>query len=149
MRLIRIACVWTTLIVGIAAHAGRASATANWDYTCSAADSRVRIDVSLVFNQGTAGRISVTQVNASANQSAKDASGADVVSFAPDDIEQYWIADDAFRISFSRYHGGDPEPARLVIDTTCNKLDCKGTYSFSQLGAAASGSITCTAGEKG
>lgn len=145
----RIAASCVLIAAGIAANAGSASATANWDYICSADDTRVRIDVSLVFNQGTAGRISVTEGTAAAHHHAKDVSNEDVVSFAADDIEQYWLADDAFRISFSRYNGGDPEPARLVIDTTCNKLDCKGTYSYARRGTTMSGSIICTAGGKG
>ncbi len=145
----RIAASCALIAAAVAANAGPALATANWDYVCSADDNRVHIDVALVFNQGTAGRISVTEVNAAAHNAAKDASKDDVVSFAADDIEQYWLADDAFRISFSRYQGGDPEPARLVIDTTCNKLDCKGTYSYSRNATNSTGSISCKAGEKG
>src|SRR5262245_47937257 len=97
----RFACTCAMFIAGIGAWVSPASATANWDYVCSAEDKRVRIDVSLVVNQGTAGRISVTELSAAAHHSADD-----VVTFAPDDIEQYWVADDAFRISFSRYQGG-------------------------------------------
>ncbi len=140
----RLASACAIMIAGIAAWASPASATANWDYTCSAEDKRVRIDVSLVVNQGTAGRISVTELNAAAHHSA-----ADVVTFAPDDIEQYWVADDAFRISFSRYQGGEPEPVQLKIETTCKGPDCKGTFSYFRQGTTTTGAITCAAGEKG
>jgi hypothetical protein len=144
-RSVRVAACLAAVPLAFALQSTAARATANWGYACAVADKQVHLDVSVTFNQGTAGAITASDVNGAVKAEGEAAP----VAFAADDIEQYWTEDDAFRISFSRYVGEEPEPARILIVTTCKDLRCEGTYRFTRREAAVSGPIQCEGSEKG
>lgn len=143
----RTAAIGALVLALLGAGTGPSSATANWDYTCKAVDAS--IDLNVLFNQGTAGRIAVGQIDAAVRHAGKDGRQEEPINFASDDIEQFWVGDDVFRISLSRYNGGQPEPVQLLIDTACRDKVCSGTYRYTQMGEAVSGKITCEQGEAG
>lgn len=145
----RLACALALSLAALGAHSEPASATANWDYVCKAGDAKIDLDVNLTFNQGTAGKITVSAVDAAVRAGSKDRPQEDATTFAADDIEQFWIGDDVFRISLSRYNGGEPEPVQLRIDTACQDQTCNGTYRYFRNGVTMDGKVTCNAGEKG
>ncbi|MFN3622910.1 MAG: hypothetical protein ACK4TP_02515 [Hyphomicrobium sp.] len=137
------------VLAGTVARFAPAAATANWTYTCNAGDKKIELDVSLIFNQGTAGRISVTEADGTVRRSGKDSTDDDSVDFGADDVEQFWTTDDTFRIAFSAYRGEESEPARLVIDTACKALRCTGTYRYTRQGRNEMGAVVCDSDEKG
>lgn len=145
----RIAAVGAMFVAVLGAGSGPAWATANWDYTCKAVDASIDLNVLLTFNQGTAGRIAVGPIDAAARRAGKDGRKVNPIYFASDDIEQFWVGDDVFRISLSRYNGGEPEPVQLLIDTTCRAKACTGTYRYAQMGEVLTGKIRCEQGEAG
>jgi hypothetical protein len=120
--------------------------TFNWDYQCSASDKNLALEVAATFTAGSAGPFRLTDIAASVKPTGEPVGDP---AFTRDDVEQFWTADDAFLIAFSRYVGEESDPARLMVTTTCKVRACKGTYAYTCRGANAGGIINCQQSEAG
>lgn len=123
-----------------------ALATLNWDYRCTADDEHVGLDLTLKFTTpGNVGVISL--VNIAGEIAVKDSAGK--ISFAKDDVHQFWTMDSEFKLYAGQLSPEDQQLTRLQIDTSCKERVCTGTYFLGYRGKPMDGPISCKQSEIG
>lgn len=123
-----------------------ALATLNWDYRCTANDEHVGLDLTLKFT--TPGNIGVISlVNVAGEVAVKDPAGK--ITFAKDDVHQFWTMDDEFKFYAGQLSPEDKDLTRLQIDTSCKERVCTGMYFLGYRGKPVDGPISCKQSEMG
>jgi hypothetical protein len=123
-----------------------ADATFNWDYHCTAASTRLDLDVTAVFNAGSAGPVAVRSLSATLKPAGSTSGDP---GFTSSDVEQFWAGNEEFLLRLSRYVGSESTPARLTLKTTCKKRKCAGHYRYERGETSSTGGVKCEQSDAG